>query len=122
MNILSERSLNKMIGVNPKLVALVKRAIQLSSIDFGVTEGLRTVERQRMLFNAGKSQTMKSKHIDGLAIDLVAYVDGKVSWDIKHYATINKAFGLASKELSIPYVWGGSWKTLVDGVHFQLDL
>jgi len=117
---LSDKSLDKMKGVNPALVAVVKKAIELSHIDFGVTEGLRTVERQKELFKAGKSQTMKSRHIIGEAVDLVAYVNGKVDWTWKYYEQIAVAMKQAAKELGIAIEWGGDWKTFKDGVHFQL--
>jgi uncharacterized protein YcbK (DUF882 family) len=74
---LGKRSLEKLEGVDASLVAVVKRAIELTKIDFGVIYGLRTVEEQEKLFAAGKSQTMKSKHLEGRAVDLMAYVDGK---------------------------------------------
>lgn len=117
---LSEKSINKLKGVNSSLVQVVKRAIELTTIDFGVTEGLRTVERQRMLFDAGKSQTMKSKHIVGRAVDLVAMPNGRISWEWKYYIHIAIAMKQAAKDLGIAIEWGGDWTTLKDGVHFQL--
>jgi peptidoglycan L-alanyl-D-glutamate endopeptidase CwlK len=74
---LSQRSLGKLEGVDANLVAVVKRAIELTKVDFGVVYGMRTVEEQEKLVAAGKSQTMKSKHLEGRAVDLMAYVDGK---------------------------------------------
>ena len=62
---LSKRSEGRLDGVDEKLVAVVKRAIELTKVDFGVTEGVRSVETQRSYVAAGKSQTMKSKHLDG---------------------------------------------------------
>lgn len=117
---LSEKSLNKMERVNSSLVQVVKRAIELSTIDFGVTEGLRTVERQKELFATGKTQTMKSKHLVGRAVDLVAMPNGRVSWEWKYYIHIATAMKQAAKELSIGIEWGGDWTTIKDGVHFQL--
>ena len=69
---LSKRSLSRLDGVNPKLVKVVTTAITMSKIDFGVICGLRTIEEQRELVAKGASQTMKSKHIDGNAVDLMA--------------------------------------------------
>ena len=80
---LSKRSLRKLEGVDENLVAVVKRAIELTKIDFGVTFGMRTVEEQEALVAAGRSQTMKSKHLEGRAVDLMAYVDGKGCWELK---------------------------------------
>jgi len=106
---LSQRSLDELNGVDPRLVAVVKRAIQLTTVDFGVTEGLRSLETQRKYVAAGKSQTMKSKHIDGKAVDLVAYVNGKVSWELNLYDNIADAMTKAAKELGLPLRWGAAW-------------
>jgi len=116
----SQRSENNLKGVNPDLVKIVRRALQLSPVDFGVTEGLRTVERQRQLVAAGKSQTMNSRHISGHAVDVFAYPTSAGSWEWKYYEQIATAFKQAAKELNIPVEWGGDWKTLKDGPHFQL--
>ena len=120
MNKLSEKSLTRLNGVSPLLVKVVKRAIELSAIDFRITEGVRSIERQCMLFAAGKSQTMQSKHLIGEAIDLAALVGGVVSWEWKYYEIISTAMKQAAKELSVTIEWGGDWKSLKDGVHFQL--
>jgi peptidoglycan L-alanyl-D-glutamate endopeptidase CwlK len=106
---LSENSLSKLKGVDPKLVAVVKRAIQLTTVDFGVTEGLRTVETQKRYVAAGKSKTMKSKHLEGRAVDLVAYVDGAISWELNLYDNIADAMAKAAKELGVPLRWGAAW-------------
>ena len=109
---LSQRSLDELKGVDPKLVAVVKRAIQLTTVDFGVTEGLRTVETQKKYVAAGKSKTMASKHIEGRAVDLVAYVNGKVSWELNLYDNIADAMAKAAKELGVPLRWGAAWNVL----------
>lgn len=106
---LSQKSLNKLQGVNPKLVQVVKRAIQLSTVDFGVSEGLRTTETQRKYVAAGKSQTMASKHLEGKAVDLIAYVDGNISWELNLYDNIADAMAKAAKELNVPLRWGAAW-------------
>ncbi|HBL4964254.1 TPA: M15 family metallopeptidase [Escherichia coli] len=116
----SQRSENNLKGVNPDLVKIVRRALQLSPVDFGITEGLRTIERQRQLVAAGKSQTMNSRHISGHAVDVFAYPTSAGSWEWKYYEQIATAFKQAAKELNIPVEWGGDWKTLKDGPHFQL--
>lgn len=106
---LSQKSLNKLQGVNPKLVQVVKRAIQLSTVDFGVSEGLRTIETQRKYVAAGKSQTMASKHLEGKAVDLIAYVDGNISWELNLYDNIADAMAKAAKELNVSLRWGAAW-------------
>jgi len=67
---LSKRSLDKMEGVDSNLVDVTKRAIELTKVDFGVIYGMRTEEEQAKLVAAGKSQTMKSNHLVGRAVDL----------------------------------------------------
>ena len=118
---LSKNSNEKLKGVNPLLVSVVEKAIELSEVDFGITEGVRTLERQQQLFNEKKSKTMKSYHLTGNAVDVVAYVDGKVSWDWGNYEKIAKAFKEAAKELDVKITWGGDWKSFRDGPHFQLE-
>ena len=117
---LSARSLSKLAGIDADLVKVVKRAIEITEVDFMVTEGLRTVERQRALLAAGASKTLKSMHLIGRAVDLAAYVDGEVRWDWPLYDTLAKAMKAASEEVGVNIVWGGDWKTFKDGPHFQL--
>ena len=95
---LSGRSLEKLEGVKPELVKVVKRAIELTKIDFGVIYGLRSEEEQQKLFDAGKSQTMKSKHLTGDAVDLMAYVDGKASWELNLYDDLAEAMKWSATE------------------------
>ena len=106
---LSKRSHDRLFGVNPKLVAVVNRAIELTTVDFGVTEGLRTVETQEAYVKAGKSQTMDSKHIGGNAVDLVAYINGGVSWELNLYDNIAEAMRTAAIENDLPLRWGAAW-------------
>jgi peptidoglycan L-alanyl-D-glutamate endopeptidase CwlK len=106
---LGKRSLEKLEGVDESLVAVVKRAIELTNIDFGVIYGLRTVEEQEKLFAAGKSQTMKSKHLEGRAVDLMAYVDGKGCWELNVYDDLCDAMKESAKELGVAIKWGAAW-------------
>lgn len=117
---LSNKSLDRLKGVNPDLVKVVKRAIELTEVDFSVGEGLRTIERQKELVAKGASQTMKSRHITGHAVDLYAIVDCTVSWEWKYYSKISESVMKAAKELGVDVEWGGNWKTIKDGPHFQL--
>lgn len=118
---LSLRSLDRMKGVHPDLVKVVKRAIEISDVDFMVTEGLRTKERQKQLFAAGASKTLNSRHITGHAVDLAALVGGQIRWDWPLYARIAYAMKMAADELKVKIVWGGDWKSFKDGPHFELD-
>ena len=117
---LSERSLSRLQGVHPHLVAIVKRAAILSDLDFTVLEGLRTVERQKQLVAAGASKTMKSRHITGHAVDLAPMLGGKVSWDWPLYHRLAPFVKKAAADLGHPIEWGGDWRSFKDGPHFQL--
>ena len=106
---LSKRSHDRLFGVDPRLVAVVNSAIGITKVDFGVTEGLRTRETQEMYVRTGKSQTMNSKHLTGEAVDLVAYVNGAVSWELNLYDEIAEAMRIAAKEHDLPLRWGAAW-------------
>lgn len=118
--VLSERSKRNLIGVHTDLQEVVKRALQLSTVDFTVTEGLRTLARQRQLVAAGASKTMNSRHLTGHAVDLAALVGGQVRWDWPLYAQLASAMKRAALEVGVPIEWGGDWRTFKDGPHFQL--
>jgi len=118
---LSQKSLDRLNGVHPDLVKVVKRAIELTPIDFRVTEGLRTLERQKYLMKKGATRTLRSRHLTGKAIDFVALPEGQVSWDWQHYPKIATAFKQAASELGVKIEWGGDWKSFRDGPHIQLD-
>ena len=105
---LGTRSLQKLEGVNPDLVAVVSRAIELSKQDFSVICGLRTVKEQEALVAKGASQTMKSKHLEGNAVDLAAYCDG-IRWELNLYDEIADAMLKAAKELGVTLRWGAAW-------------
>ena len=110
----------RLIGVHPDLVKVVRLAITKTEVDFSVTEGVRTLERQRQLFAAHATTTMNSRHLTGHAVDLAAYVDGLIRWDWPLYHKIADAMKAAAVELAIPIEWGGDWKSFPDGPHSQL--
>lgn len=123
---LSLRSQNNLEGVHPDLIKVVQRAIKITSIDFGIIDGLRTVTEQKANVAKGASKTMLSRHLTGHAVDVGAYVDGQyingdTPSEYRLYEQIADAFKIAAHQLGIPIVWGGDWKTLKDGCHFELD-
>jgi peptidoglycan L-alanyl-D-glutamate endopeptidase CwlK len=152
---LSERSKIRLIDVHPLLVNVVNTAIKLTQIDFGITEGTRTLERQKKLVESGASQTLKSKHLiqkDGFshAIDTMAYIDGRGSWEMPLYQQIADAFKIAAQKHGVKLTWGAAWhiedisnyqgdmcdamneyidlrrsqgrKPFIDGPHFQINI
>jgi peptidoglycan L-alanyl-D-glutamate endopeptidase CwlK len=107
---LSARSLDRLNGVDPNLVSVVKRAIELTKVDFAVTEGLRTPERQRELFAKGASQIKEGgTHVSGRAVDVVAYLGNRISWELKLYDDIADAMRLAALEKNVGLRWGAAW-------------
>jgi len=118
---LNKKSLDRLSGVHPDLVAVVKLAIELSDIDFQVIEGVRSKTRQEQLFKAGASQTLNSRHLTGHAVDLAALINDSIRWDWPLYFKIADAMKKAATQLKIKIVWGGDWRTFKDGPHFELS-
>ncbi|QPI17811.1 peptidase M15 [Pectobacterium phage POP12] len=103
----SKASLANLNGVNPNLVKVVYRALELTSVDFKVIEGLRTVERQKQLVAAGKSKTMASKHIEGRAVDLFP-IGG--DWNkYTDWLPVLDAMHKAGAELGVKLRFGITW-------------
>lgn len=117
---LSIRSLAELQPVKCEMRAIVRRALIISPVDFGVLDGARTKEEQARFVASGASQTMDSKHLLLLAVDLFAWVKGKLSWEWAEYQKIATAMKQAANEMRVPLQWGGDWPTLKDGGHFHL--
>lgn len=122
----SQRSEENLNGVHPDLIKVVRRALQLSTVDFTVIEGMRSKARQKRLFAQGATKTMNSRHLTGHAVDLVPY---PLDWNNKHaFEQIAQAMQKAAKELGIAIRWGGDWnqngrsddEKFYDGPHFEL--
>lgn len=109
-----------MKGVHPDLIRVVRRAIQISPLDFMITEGLRTRAQQAEKVRSGASQTMNSRHLTGHAIDFAVIANGKLSWDWPLYQRVGAAFKEAARLEGVAIVWGGDWKSLRDGPHVEL--
>jgi peptidoglycan L-alanyl-D-glutamate endopeptidase CwlK len=112
---LSTRSLERLNGVNESLVNIVKNAIKTTKVDFGVTCGLRTKSEQAELVKKGASQTMNSRHLPqestgtSHAVDLVAYISGRVSWELNLYDDIADAIKDAAIKEGKSIRWGAAW-------------
>ena len=123
---LSNSSRQRREGVDPRLIEISDRALEISIIDFGIPRdgGLRTAERQMELHLDHKSNcdgiVKLSRHQSGKALDVYAYVDGKASWDKYHLAMVAAAMLQAASELGHELQWGGLWTSPVDYPHFQL--
>lgn len=111
----------ELAGVHPRLVAVVERAITLTSVDFTVHDGLRTEAEQRKLVARGASKTMNSKHrhqADGYghAVDLVPFVGGKLRWEWPLIYPIADAVDRAATELGVALRWGGVWDKAMSAI------
>lgn len=115
-----KKSLERLAGIKEPLQVLAKSTIVDSPFDFSITSGLRTIEEQKVLVATGKSKTMKSKHITGDAFDIAVFVDGKLTWELKYYKQVATHIKKVAAKLGIPIVWGGDWKSFIDGPHFEL--
>ncbi|MGP2410555.1 M15 family metallopeptidase [Yersinia sp. 2553 StPb PI] len=128
----SQRSEGNLKGVNADLVKVVRRALELSTIDFIVIEGGRTLARQEQLYAQGRTApgkivtwTMRSKHITGNAVDLLPVT----GWDnLSSFKAVSKAMFQAASELGVKITWGADWngngiqeKGETDSPHFEIS-
>lgn len=136
----SKRSKDALIGVHPKLVALMEAAIVDTPVDFTVVEGVRTAQRQKQLYAQGRTApgpkvtnvdgvTKKSNHqvkADGLgyAVDVYPFFDGKVQTSgaevDKRLHILAAHIKATAKCLGIAITWGGDWKNPYDPPHYEL--
>ena len=119
--VFSPRSEQRLVGVHPDLVRVVRRALALGPQDFAIVEGLRDPKRQEQLVAQGASRTMNSRHLTGHAVDVAPVIAGQVRWDWPPFHDIARAMKQAAAEAGVPIVWGGDWRTFKDGPHFELD-
>lgn len=123
---MDQRSEKNLEGVHRDLYCIARLAAALCPIKFMVTEGVRSLERQKKLVESGASKTMKSRHLTGHACDVAALIDFDndgdldVRWDWPLYKQIADSFKQAAKMLNLPIEWGGDWVNFRDGPHFQL--
>jgi peptidoglycan L-alanyl-D-glutamate endopeptidase CwlK len=121
-NTFTNASRAKLKGVHPDLVRVMERALPLmpAGMTFTITEGVRTLSRQRALLKAGASRTLKSRHLTGHAVDIAVFVNGRLSWEFPVYLTAAGFIKQAARELGVRIEWGGDWPSFRDGPHFQL--
>lgn len=118
---LGTRSISNLTGVHPALASVMYEAIKESPHDFTITEGLRTKERQKELFDKKLSQTMNSRHLTGHAVDIAIIKSGKACWDVQLFEETILHIEFVAKSLEVPIVCGGRWKTFKDWPHIELD-
>ena len=125
-------SRRELVGVHSDLVIVVSLALQISTQDFTVFDGVRTRDEQREYMRRGVSWTMNSMHLPqasgyGHAVDLVPYIAGGPRWDsIDAFKVVGAAMREAAAHYRVAIVWGaniehgGDWRTLNDMAHFEL--
>jgi len=118
---LTPRSMTQLKKVHPDLQKVFLRASEIGDMEFIITEGMRTLERQKELVASGASKTLNSRHLTGHAVDVAIIVGGKARWDWPLYDKLSKDIKKAARELKIPIVWGGDWVKFRDGPHYELD-
>ncbi|MBS0218089.1 MAG: M15 family metallopeptidase [Proteobacteria bacterium] len=125
---LSARDEQRLQGVHPDLVRVVRRAAvdMPADMEFVVLEGLRTIDRQRQLLAKGATTTMRSRHLTGHAVDIAPYLDTdgdgtkEISWHWPHYFRLAGAMKSAALAEGVQVEWGGDWREFKDGPHWQL--
>lgn len=131
---LSQRSYDRLKGIDPILLDIITEGIKQSPFDFGIPMygGYRTTAEQQKLYSKGRTSAgkkvtwvdgvnKKSYHQSGKAFDIYAYVDGKASWDKKYYEPIARHLQKVAKECyNIKLEWGGDWTKFKDLPHFQI--
>lgn len=125
---LGQRSLDRLQGVNPSLVAVFKRACETMPFDVTVLEGLRTYERQQELLKQGATKVSVSRHMSGNALDIAPY---PIDWnDLERFQIVAEHMFKAAEELGVVIRWGGTWERtftkpvkwakFLDAPHFEL--
>lgn len=142
MNKFSANSLDNLNSCEPDLMDVFLLAIQRSCIDFGVSEGHRSVARQQALYEQGRTKpghivtyidgiNKKSKHNEypSKAADIFAWVSGKVSYEVKDLCYIAGVVMSCAQELAVDMRWGGNWdrdgiiiadQNFIDLPHFEI--
>lgn len=117
--VFSSRSTQNLQGLKPELPVLATCALQHTTVDFVVIDGMRTAAEHKNNVAAGRSWIKRSKHQDGAAIDIAALKGGKVTYNPAPYYQIAEAFYYCSDGLKIPIIWGGEWR-VQDLMHYEL--
>lgn len=137
----SQTSLNRLQTCHEDLQILMKEVIKTCPVDFGIAEGHRTIERQLLLYDEGKTHRdgiyVKSKHNykPSQAVDIYGWVEGQISYsdDVLCFlggyilATAEKL--LEERKMRFRIRWGGNWdgdgiikadQRLIDLPHFEI--
>ncbi|EGK2524746.1 M15 family peptidase [Listeria monocytogenes] len=89
-----------------------------NGIEVLIYETIRTKEQQVANVNSGASQTMRSYHLVGQALDFVMAKGKTVDWGA--YRS-DKGKKFVAKAKSLGFEWGGDWSGFVDNPHLQFN-
>lgn len=117
---LTTQDRKRLAGVDPRLVAVFREVAKQHPGSFIVTEGLRSQARQNELVRKGASRTYYSRHLTGRAVDVAVKEAGKITWDFAAYERFARLVKAEAELQGVPIIWGGDWKKLRDGPHFEL--
>lgn len=114
-------------GVHPDLLKLADAVLQAAPWPLRITEGMRTLERQRQLLAAKATKTLNSRHLTGHAIDVVPYIDldrdGKIEteelYNKRLFDVLIPIAKAEAERLGIKMTFGYDWGW--DSPHWQLD-
>lgn len=132
MNMFSRRSLSRLEGLDPDLVAVMVAAVSHCPVDFAIVEGVRTRKRQQELYAQGRTKPGKvvtkvdgvsriGKHQVGKAVDVCPWIDGELDWNnVEAFETIARHVKRTAQEMKVDIVWGGDWKGAWDKPHFEV--
>ncbi|ENI8335446.1 M15 family metallopeptidase [Listeria monocytogenes] len=89
-----------------------------NGIEVLIYETIRTKEQQAANVASGASQTMRSYHLVGQALDFAMTKGKTVDWDA--YRS-DKGKKFVAKAKSLGFEWGGDWSGFVDNPHLQFN-
>ncbi|EAF9392784.1 M15 family peptidase [Listeria monocytogenes] len=89
-----------------------------NGIEVLIYETIRTKEQQAANVASGASQTMRSYHLVGQALDFVMAKSKTVDWGA--YRS-DKGKKFVAKAKSLGFEWGGDWSGFVDNPHLQFN-
>ncbi|EAC5190489.1 M15 family peptidase [Listeria monocytogenes] len=89
-----------------------------NGIEVLIYETIRTKEQQSANVANGASQTMRSYHLVGQALDFVMAKGKTVDWGA--YRS-DKGKKFVAKAKSLGFEWGGDWSGFVDNPHLQFN-
>jgi peptidoglycan L-alanyl-D-glutamate endopeptidase CwlK len=62
-----------------------------------------------------------SRHLTGHAVDIAIIKNGKAVWDFSLYQEVATHIKKVAEEEGVALIWGGDWRGLRDGPHYELD-